>query len=397
MNLKTEITKKGSVTFIKNICAELSFELKIPLIIIIALLICGRPFSLYAVTILSGIPEGTTELILANSPYIIEKDLIIEKGHSLVIQAGCNLFFTSFTGIVVHGNLTVNGSDEHPVLFSSVNDTLSPQRTTALPNPFDWNGILITSMASSIVFSNSILKFSTYGIKSQTESLIIKNGYFKNNGQYHCTINDKVELVTDGIPFRYIHCKIMYNANQANDGTVPVDTTNYSDEAAIQVKDNSGNLVRTGYTFAGWNTMPDGSGSAFTPGNKYQIDNSNMILYANWITNKKASLTKRYIVPGSVSGLSVASGVVSMVFLSKWLNKKDEYSNANGTSAFSQLQNDGKVFSGVSLSTGAVSLIGISTAVILFIRNNRTTTTATIQNSPQLSVGVNSISLVYSF
>lgn len=203
MKIKTEINRNMSVMGIDSACTWLTFRTLKPVIIIIFLLSLARPYSFFATTTLSGLPAGTTELTLSNSPYIIEKDLVIDAGRNLVIQEGCNLFFKQFTGIIVHGNLTVNGSDEHPVLFSSLNDTLSPLRTAELPNPFDWNGIFISPQANCIKLSNFILKFSVYGIKSQKESIIIKNGFFKNNGQYHGTINDKVEPVSDAIPFRW--------------------------------------------------------------------------------------------------------------------------------------------------------------------------------------------------
>jgi hypothetical protein len=113
--------------------------------------------------------------------------------------------------------------------------------------------------------------------------------------------------VSDGIPFGYINCKIIYNANRASSGSVPVDTSRYYDGTDIQVKDNIGNLVRTGFNFAGWNSKPDGSGSEYTP---YQINDSNVIVYATWINEESTSFVKRYGIPGGIGGLGIASGVV---------------------------------------------------------------------------------------
>ena len=43
--------------------------------------------------------------------------------------------------------------------------------------------------------------------------------------------------------------------------------------------------TRTGYTFAGWNTKRDGSGTTYTPGQTFG-ENSGLYLYAQWIPNK---------------------------------------------------------------------------------------------------------------
>jgi hypothetical protein len=44
---------------------------------------------------------------------------------------------------------------------------------------------------------------------------------------------------------------------------------------------NSGALAKTGYTFAGWNTATDGSGTSYAAGASYTA-NAAMTLYAAW-------------------------------------------------------------------------------------------------------------------
>lgn len=51
------------------------------------------------------------------------------------------------------------------------------------------------------------------------------------------------------------------------------------------VIDNSGSTVRTGYTFAGWNTSADGTGSDYVGGQNFLMSNSNMTMYAKWTSN----------------------------------------------------------------------------------------------------------------
>jgi uncharacterized repeat protein (TIGR02543 family) len=58
---------------------------------------------------------------------------------------------------------------------------------------------------------------------------------------------------------------VTYNGNSNTSGSVPSSST-HSPGATVTVASNSGSLLRTGYTFAGWNTAADGSGDNYTAG-----------------------------------------------------------------------------------------------------------------------------------
>jgi hypothetical protein len=45
---------------------------------------------------------------------------------------------------------------------------------------------------------------------------------------------------------------VTYNGNGNTGGSVPTDSTSYQLVDTVTVLGNSGSLVRTGYTFAGW-------------------------------------------------------------------------------------------------------------------------------------------------
>ena len=75
---------------------------------------------------------------------------------------------------------------------------------------------------------------------------------------------------------------ITYDANTATGGTSP------SAQSKIQGIDltlaaNTGTLVKTGYTFAGWNTAADGSGTDYATGATYSVD-AVLALFAKWTT-----------------------------------------------------------------------------------------------------------------
>lgn len=106
-----------------------------------------------------------------------------------------------------------------------------------------------------------------------------------------------------------INYTITYNANSATAGSAPTDSANYNIGQSLTVKANSGNLVRTGYTFAGWNTAADGSGTTYTSGNQFTVGSANMTLYAKWTAN---TYTITYNANGATgSGARGGSSVTS--------------------------------------------------------------------------------------
>ena len=63
---------------------------------------------------------------------------------------------------------------------------------------------------------------------------------------------------------------------------MPVDPTQYGVGQSATVLGNTGNLVKTGYSFDGWNSKADGSGKAWAQGQMFRMDASNATLFATW-------------------------------------------------------------------------------------------------------------------
>lgn len=79
---------------------------------------------------------------------------------------------------------------------------------------------------------------------------------------------------------------VTYNGNNNTGGTAPVDGTSpYLPNQLVTVLGNTGNLVRVGYTFSGWNSQPDGLGTQYDPGNSFLMPSNNLALYARWVLN----------------------------------------------------------------------------------------------------------------
>ncbi len=139
----------------------------------------------------------------SGSPYVIEQEALVPAGKSLRIEPGAVLMFKPFTGLRVEGEVVAEGAENNPVVFTSVHDTAYGDPTGQLPNAFDWNGIHLTPSCSKADLDHIVVKYTVYGIKSQTANVHIRNAVFTQNGQFHFTVNNKIQLVQDEIPYSY--------------------------------------------------------------------------------------------------------------------------------------------------------------------------------------------------
>jgi uncharacterized repeat protein (TIGR02543 family) len=92
---------------------------------------------------------------------------------------------------------------------------------------------------------------------------------------------------------------VTYDGNGYTGGTVPADTNHYLEGATVPVA-SQGTLARTGYSFAGWNTKADGSGTDIATGSTFLMGSVNVVLYAKW--TQLPTYTVTYNGNGSTSG-----------------------------------------------------------------------------------------------
>ena len=81
---------------------------------------------------------------------------------------------------------------------------------------------------------------------------------------------------------------VTYDGNQETGGVVPTDTDGpYLTGATVTLKNNSGNLVKDGYTFEGWNSQADGLGTSYAANGSATLSMSaaNLTIYAKWAIN----------------------------------------------------------------------------------------------------------------
>lgn len=158
--------------------------------------------TLLSATELSG-DIGGKVLQSGDGPFIVTDNLVVPIEKKTVIQKGCVFLFKPFTGITVEGELLINGYGDAPVVLTSFNDQNYNKLSKVQPENFDWNGITIQKEAKNVKFSHFKLYYSVFGIKSYKNAFTIRNGIFANNGQFHLTIKDTMQRVTENSPFNY--------------------------------------------------------------------------------------------------------------------------------------------------------------------------------------------------
>ena len=98
---------------------------------------------------------------------------------------------------------------------------------------------------------------------------------------------------------------VTYNANlTGTTGSVP-GTSSYPTGATVTVVGNTGSLAKTGYTFAGWNTAADGSGTTYQSGNTFTMPSSAVTLYALWTA--KPTVTSVSASTGDIAGTNIVT------------------------------------------------------------------------------------------
>lgn len=101
---------------------------------------------------------------------------------------------------------------------------------------------------------------------------------------------------------------VTYDGNGETSGSVPVDGSSpYNYNSTVTVLGNSGNLAKTGYTFAGWNTVANGTGTSQAAASTFTLGATNVTLYAQWTADTPTSYTITYATNNSDGGSAPAN------------------------------------------------------------------------------------------
>jgi uncharacterized repeat protein (TIGR02543 family) len=74
---------------------------------------------------------------------------------------------------------------------------------------------------------------------------------------------------------------VIYDGHGNDGGNVPIDTTKYKTGQTVMVL-SGGDLAKSNYTYMGWNTKADGTGTTYIEGDTFTMGSANVTLYAKW-------------------------------------------------------------------------------------------------------------------
>ncbi|WP_167858998.1 S-layer homology domain-containing protein [Paenibacillus cymbidii] len=334
----------------------------------------GQYPQLWALTALTqGTDIGTTKLVsvAAGMEYSLDGNHYTAITGTSVDHIAANAGNTITVRVATYASsaktLTVDIADIKPALNSTIGATEGDFDKYAwsagnsdMTTNLSLNGntlVSISNDATALVFGTDYtVTGSTVTIKksylaNQSVGTTILTFAFSAGADQTLTIT-----VSDTTPPNY---NVMYSGNGSTGGSAPTDSGSYAQGVTVSVYGNTGNLVKMGYTFAGWNTQADGSGTSYAAGAAFTMGTSNVTLYVKWKSSNAdlsgltlpgstlnpafAAATTSYTanVANSMSGITVTATVNDAVYATVTATV---YSNA------------GMVTSGpIALTNGAVS------------------------------------------
>jgi uncharacterized repeat protein (TIGR02543 family)/uncharacterized repeat protein (TIGR01451 family) len=223
--------------------------------------------------------EGDEAEAESDDVTVLPQNLSIDKTpNTTTVSAGDDVIYTitvtatgAATNVIITESLTGGEWGEATLNGTPLNsDPTAPDPVTT----YTTNGhtVTINKLAEDDIF------MITYTITTSTPG-ILKNSVTvrsEEGDEDNCDSED-VTVEPAKQPERYT---VTYNANGATGGTTPVDPNEYINGDTVTVLGNTGNLIRSGYTFNGWATTPTGA-AVYNQDQTFTIENDTL-LYAAW-------------------------------------------------------------------------------------------------------------------
>ena len=203
------------------------------------------------------------------------------SGYGMTISAG-----TSSNGIAKNG--TLQNTTALPGSITSVTVTGAATGSTKTDGTFEvFGGTASNSITTSMGQETGLSSTAS----NRTVNFTGNYTFFKivvGSARTLKFTSLTISYSTTPVPTTY---SVTYDANGATSGTVPTDATAYASGATVTVKGNTGNLAKTGYTFGGWNTKADGTGTNYAAGSGTFTISAATTLYAKWNADTLNSLS----------------------------------------------------------------------------------------------------------
>jgi len=129
------------------------------------------PYTVSAVTEVSGVILENTTWIVENSPYVVNGGISVSPDATLTIEPGVVIKFKLYlgypSGMVINGNLDVQGTEANKVYFTSYADDIGGDTNgdgdASVPGPNNWKGIKVEINGQADI-DNAVIRYGGYHV-----------------------------------------------------------------------------------------------------------------------------------------------------------------------------------------------------------------------------------------
>ena len=163
--------------------------------------------------------------------------------------------------------------------------------------------------ADSVTYANDVdgSNDSLYAEGYKDHALVTTTGEWTTNddGTITRTVTKKCKYCGYQENITEYQVKLTYDANG---GEGAIDSVTGAAGESVTVAENV--FTRNNYTFTGWNTQADGTGTAYKPGDSFTLTDENTVLYAQWSKNAPAQVKVSYDANGGTGTMKSTTGDV---------------------------------------------------------------------------------------
>lgn len=230
--------------------------------------------------------EGT----LRQGNYLIPHDIVIQKGKTLTIEAGTNIFLSANAMVVVNGTLNCMGTEHSPVAFRKLDN----QKYFRVPEPTAenrWDGIYLSDSAK-LWMTNTIVSESKYGIVVSGKDVIMAfdSTVFIDNKFQNVKIGNRILKVTENSP-------LVFHYPEQEGEFIESAVVKYATES---IQEQRKKIFKTAYPRIRITMGSIAIGGAVIGGGGYYV-------YDKYYKQYKATKDKKYI---TYSDIGTASAVI---------------------------------------------------------------------------------------
>ena len=234
-----------------------------------------------------------------------------------------------------------------------------------------------TSTTASLNFSHTmnVTRGQTYYFEAFGQAY----GEFEKLGaNYNFTVPDTSTTYT-----------VTYNGNGNTGGSAPSSQT-FTANQSFALRNNTSNLVKSGYAYEGWNTQANGNGTHYNAGQTVAFGAGNVTLYAEWSSNTQTP-TSVVFINTPYSAQIPASGSTTTTVTARVLDQ-----NGNTMNGYNPTYSISPSYSGVSINgnSGVVTIQSTAAAGTVNLQATYGSLPAATANLTLSSVGSFTVSFV---